>query len=232
MTMMDHLSLLSTGDLAALAFLFAAWAGIGRVIEHPPAGRPSVTMLMAEHRRDWMRTFVERESRIFDATILSNLRTGASYFASTSVLAIGGVLAMVGNPAPLLGVAQGLAATTAPTIVWQIRLLVVALLLGHAFLKFVWAHRVFGYSAVLMGAIPNDPADPRALPLGLQAAELNIRAALNFTRGLRSMYFALGTVAWLLGPAMLALAVLVVLWLLWSREFHSVPRDILLGRTG
>jgi uncharacterized membrane protein len=80
----------------------------------------------------------------------------------------------------------------------------------------------------MMAAVPNDPNDPDAKGLASKAAELNIRAAMNFNRGLRSMYFALGAVAWLAGPVPLLVASLVTAWVVWSREFASIPRAILL----
>jgi uncharacterized membrane protein len=58
---------------------------------------------------------------------------------------------------------------------------------------------------------------------------LNIRAAWNFNRGLRSLYFALSSLAWLLGPIPLLLATALTLWVLWEREFASLPRQIILG---
>ncbi len=94
-------------------------------------------------------------------------------------------------------------------------------------MKFVWANRVFGYCAVLMAAVPNDPSDPQAYPRAAQAAELNIRAAINFNRGLRAMYFALAGLAWLLGATALMVATVAVVWIVWSREFSSLPREIL-----
>jgi uncharacterized membrane protein len=115
-------------------------------------------------------------------------------------------------------------------LIWQVKLGLVALLLTDGFLKFVWANRVFGYCSVMMAAVPNDPADPRCAPRAAQAAELNIRAAVNFNRGLRSMYFALGALAWLFGAIALIVATLFVVWIVWSREFASLPRDILLGK--
>ena len=87
---------------------------------------------------------------------------------------------------------------------------------------------MFGYSSVLMAAVPNDPADPMAYPRAEQAAELNIRAVINFNRGLRAMYFALGALAWLLGGWALIVATLIVIWIVGSREFASIPRSILL----
>ena len=135
---------------------------------------------------------------------------------------------MMGNTDPLRGVAQELMAAPTPLLIWEIKLGVVALFLTNAFLKFVWAHRVFGYCSVLLGAVPNDPTDPMAYPRAAQAGELNIRAAINFDRGLRAMYFALGSLAWLLGGVALIVAVVIVSWIVWSREFASIPRSILL----
>lgn len=231
MDVFSLLPLLTFTDALAVGLLVVAWIGIGLWIENPGMRRPSVTILMAEYRREWMREFQTRDVRIFDAQILASLRQGTSFFASTCLLAMGGVLALIGNTAPLAGVAEGLAMTQSPVLLWQIKLMLVALFLAHAFLKFVWANRVFGYCSVMMAAVPNDPADPNGVPRASMAAELNIRAAWNFNRGLRSMYFALGSLAWLLGAVPLIVATVAVFWLLWSREFASLPRQIVLGKT-
>lgn len=230
MTMLATLALLTLLDAVALGALILALVGSGWLIEHPPASRPSVTKIMSGHRRAWMRVFVTRDPRIFDAQIVASLRQGTAFFASTCVLAIGGVLALISNTDPLSGVAAEVAMLEVPVLIWQLKLAVVALLLTNGFLKFVWANRVFGYCAVLMSAVPNDPSDPEADTLALQAAELNIRAAINFNRGLRSLYFALGALAWLIGPIALLVATGAVLWTVLSREFASLPRDILLKK--
>lgn len=229
MTMTHHISLLGPYDWAASLFMVAVWLILGWFIEHPPKSRPSVTVLMSQKRRDWMQVFIHREPRIFDAQILASLREGTSFFASTCIFAIGGVLALAKNTEPLVSVAQNATAMASPVLLIQVKLAFVALFLTNAFLKFVWSNRVFGYCAVLMSAVPNDPSDPLTQPKAAQAAELNIRAAMNFNRGLRSMYFALGALAWLLGAAPLFVATLVVVWVVWSREFASIPRNILLG---
>lgn len=226
--MLEHAALLQALDWVAIIYLVGAWLLLSRIIEYPPKSRPSVTVLMSERRRDWMRVFVDRDPRIFDSQILASLRQGTSFFASTCIFAIGGVLALAKNTDPLIGVAQEVTAVMTPVLIIQIKLAVVALFLTNAFLKFVWANRVFGYCAVLMAAVPNDPNDPISHPRAAQAAELNIRAAINFNRGLRGMYFALGALAWLLGAVPLMISVTVVIWVVGSREFTSVPRDILL----
>lgn len=214
-------------DYAALGLLFTLWFGLGWMIEHPAARRPSVTVLMSERRRDWMKVFVTRDPRIFDSQILASLRQGTSFFASTCIIAIGGLLALIGNTESLQSLASQVG-TPSPVLIWQMKLGLVGVFLTNGFLKFAWANRVFGYCAVIMAAVPNDPEDPIAHPRAAQAAELNIRAAMNFNRGLRSVYFALGAVAWLLGGAALIIATCVVGYIVWSREFASVPREILL----
>ncbi|KAA9010508.1 DUF599 domain-containing protein [Histidinibacterium aquaticum] len=228
MPVAEIIALLWPWDIAALAFLVITAAALGWIIEHPPARRPSVTVLMSDYRRDWMRAFAERDVRIFDSQILASLRQGTSFFASTCLLAIGGVLALVGNTEPLEGLAEDLTAEQVPDVLWEIKLLVVALFLAAGFLRFVWSNRVFGYCAVLMGSVSNDPENPEIQERAGRAAELNIRAAVNFNRGLRAVYFALGAAAWLLGPIALVIATVVVGWVVWSREFASIPRDIML----
>ena len=229
MTFNTHLSALGAFDLGALALIIGVWVLLGWLIEHPRPHRPSVTVLVAQRRRDWMKVFVTRDPRIFDSQILSSLRQGTSFFASTSLLAIGGVLALIGNTDPLRGVAAEVMTTQTPVLVFQIKLGLVTLFLVTAFLKFVWSNRVFGYCSVVMGAVPQDPDHPDAYPLAAQAGELNVRAAMNFNRGLRAMYFALAALAWLIGAWALIAATLIVGWTVWSREFASMPRRILLG---
>lgn len=228
MDLMIEMSSLNGLDGLAVAVLIAVWIGLSWWIEHPTAKHPSVTVVMSDYRREWMRVMVTRDTRIFDSQIIGSLRQGTAFFASTCLLAVGGVLALIGNVDPLRGVAEEIAMVQSPTVIWQIKLGLVLVLLSNAFLKFVWANRVFGYCSVMIAAVPNDPNDKMAMPMAAKAGELNIRAAMNFNRGLRSMYFALGSVAWLAGPWALFIAVATTAWVVWSREFASVPRAIIM----
>ena len=223
--MPDLATLFGPADAAALALLVLSWAGIGLWIE---TGN-SVTRIMSDYRRRWMAEMVTRQPRVYDATVLNGLRQGTAFFASTSILAIGGVLALVGNTDPLSGAAETLGEGMIAPVVWQIKLLLVAAFLVAGFLKFVWANRVYGYCAVVMSAVPNDVDDPEVGETSRLAAELNIRAAINFNRGLRAMYFALPAMTWLLGPLALALATAVTVTTLWRREFASFSRKLMVA---
>lgn len=225
---MTRLDLFQPLDFAAVAVLLATWLFIGWRID---AGglRPSVSMLMAEYRREWMQVMIDRDPRIFDSQILSMLRQGASFFASACMIAIGGALALIGNGQRLATLGNDLTFADDPAIVWELKLTLVTVLLVNAFLKFVWSNRLFGYCAVLVAAVPNDPTDPRALPRAQQAGEINITAARSFNRGLRSIYFAMASSAWLIGPLALLIATAVTLAVLWRREFASKSRAALMA---
>jgi uncharacterized membrane protein len=229
MTPAQILSAFTLADIAAVALLLVAALATGLLIEHPPRDRRSVSALMADYRREWMRQIPARDGRIFDATILTNLRQGTAFFASTVLISIGGVLALVGNTTPLQGLAEDIALQDAPALLWQIKLLTVVAFLAQAFLKFVWSNRIFGYCAVMMAAIPLDPTDPLGPPRAIRAGELLVRAAINFNRGLRAVYYAIAALGWLLGPWALMLTTLLITATLLSREFASASRNLMTG---
>ncbi len=216
-------------DAAVLGTLVAAWLLSGWLIENPPASRPSVSYIMQGYRRDWMQIFVTREPRIFDATLIDSLRQGTAFFASACMIAIGGGVAVIGNAAAVQRLTDELPlAGTGPD--FALRMLPVIGFLANALLKFVWAHRLFGYCSILMAAVPNDPSDPLAFHRAGQAAEINITAAKSFNRGLRSIYFALAALGWLLGPWGLATGTLIASSILLRREFASISRRVILAR--
>lgn len=223
----DRLDLFQPLDFVAVAVLFAAWTLIGLRIENPGTSG-SVSVLMAQHRRNWMVQMVLRDNRIFDSQILGILRQGTSFFASACMIAMGGTLALIGNAERVARLGNDLVIDDDPAIVWEIKLIAVLVLLINAFLKFVWAHRLFGYCAVLMAAVPNDPEDPVARPRAEQAGEINVTAARSYNRGLRSIYFAMAATAWLFDPAALMAAVAFTCAVLWRREFASKSRAALL----
>lgn len=228
MSWIDRLQMFSALDYGALALLLIGWIGIGWRIENPPQARPSVAELMADFRRDWMRQMVTRQPRIFDANLIGNLRQSTAFFASATMIALGGGMALIRNPDPVAELASDLALSVPPDVVWEIKLLLALLFLTSAFLKFVWANRLFGYCSVVMGAVPNDPEHPQAYARADQAADLCISAARSFNRGLRTTYFGLAAAAWLLGPEALIVAVALTLGMLYRREFGSSSRAVLL----
>jgi len=214
-------------DAAALGLLVLAWLLTGWLVEHPPKGHPSVSVIMAGYRRDWMRQFVTRQPRLFDASVIDSLRQSTAFFASASMIAIGGGVALIGNSGRVQVLAEDLTLRSEAVVI-EVKILVVIVFLGNALLKFIWSNRLFGYCAILMAAVPNDAGDATAYPRAAQAAEINITAAKSFNRGLRAIYFALAAVGWILGAGALIVAVIVASLVLMRREFASQSRRVML----
>ena len=230
MNMLAHFSPTFTGlDSFGLVLMVLCWLFTGYIAEHPPAWRPSVSQLMKDYRRKGMVEFLTREPRIFDISLIDSLRQGTAFFVSGSMIAIGGAVAMIGNVGTLQGLAQDLTLGLDPGQT-RVKLIVVVGLMANALLKFMWSHRLFGYCAIMMAAVPNDHKHPHALARALQTAEINITAAKGFNRGLNGVYYALATLAWLLGPEALIAATLFTTGVMLRREFASHSRQVMLEK--
>jgi uncharacterized membrane protein len=230
MTWIDRLSLFSTYDFIALGCLMLAWFFMEYIIENAPKNRPSTTQIMVKYRRDWMVFMAERDNRIFDSQIMNGLRQGTSFFASATMISIGGLVAMLGNADRFAGIANELTLAKDPHLVWEIKLFVVLFFVTNAFLKFVWSHRLFGYCTIIIAAVPNDQQNPLADHRAYQAGEINITAARSYNRGLRSVYFAICALSWLAGDWALMLGTVITVAVLWRREFLSASRTVLLNQ--
>jgi len=228
MTWLDRLHLFSTYDFVALGILLLSWLIIGYIIENAPEHRQSTTQIMVKYRRDWMVYMAERDNRIFDSQIMNSLRQGTSFFASATMISIGGLVAMLGNADRFAGIANELTMAKDPHLVWEIKLFVVLFFVTNAFLKFVWSHRLFGYCAIVIAAVPNKQSNPLADHRAYQAGEINITAARSYNRGLRSVYFAICALSWLAGDWALILGTSITVAVLWRREFLSASRTVLL----
>jgi uncharacterized membrane protein len=229
MTWTQHFLLFTASDFLGLFLIFGAWVLIGALIERASDKRPSMSLLMVQHRIDWMQEMARRENRIFDSQIMNNLRQGTAFFTSATMITVGGLLALLGNADALANVAQDLTLDQRPTIVWEFKLLVTLTFVTNAFLKFVWSHRLFGYATIVMASVPNDPKNDKAQMRADTAAQIMISAAKSYNRGLRSIYFGLGSASWALGPLALIAAAIITFAVLYRREFLSKSRAVLMA---
>ncbi|MXU64975.1 DUF599 family protein [Rhodobacteraceae bacterium KN286] len=230
---MDHTIPVLAGlgwlDSVGLGLLIALWLATGIVIDRATGTRPSTHALMTRYRLIWMQRMVTRENRMFDASMIGTMRQGTTFFASACMIGLGGTLALIGQTDLMRSLFGDLGVdTAAPRAVLEAKVLVMVLFLAIAFMRFVWSHRLFGYCAVVMAAVPNDPDDPDAYPLAEKAGKLSNQASRAFNSGLRAIYFGLAALAWLLGPIPLILVTLAVAAMLYRREFSSRSRAALL----
>ena len=152
-------------------------------------------------------------------------------FASTTMIATEGALALIDSADQLIGIATDLNLNAISQVGWEIKLLLLLFFLTNVFLKFVWAHRLFGYCAILMVAVPNDLNDPLTLPKARKASKVNITDARSYNRGLPTIYFWPAAAPWLVGPIALIVATLITLSVLLRREFFSYSQLVLLDQS-
>ncbi len=219
-------------DFAALALLVGSWGGFNAIVFRPRSGKwTSLSRIMSRYRMKWMTVMAAREMRMVDTMIQGSVLQGCTFFASTAILLVGGLLALLGATDRALGVVQGLpfAVETTRTL-WHIKVLGLITVLIYAFFKFAWAHRLYTYCIVVMGATPmvETPDSPSFARRGARLLDLG---ALHFDGGIRAYYYTLAATAWFLHPILFMVSTLWVTAVLLRREFRSRTRTILASET-
>ena len=211
-------------DLLALILFIGAWVAYHFFVERSMTGRRGLNSLMNEARIDWMRQMARREQRMVDSSIIASLQNGTAFFASSSLFAIGGSLALLRAADDVVRVFSdmpfGLVTTRS---VWEMKVMGLGIIFGYAFFKFSWAYRLFNYAAIFIGATPQaqDGDTPARERLLMRAAEMNIVAAAHFSRGQRAFFFALAYLGWFVSPFIFGAATLAILYFMWARQFRS-----------
>ena len=211
-------------DLIAIAFFAAAWIGYLLAVEVGPHSRRSLNTLMNERRERWIMESVKRENRIIDTQVMNGLQNGTAFFASTSLIAIGGSLTLLQSADRVVQIFADLPFATQTTrTAWEIKVIGLAVIFAYAFFKFGWAYRLFNYCAILIGAIPpwTEADKPETLAAAREAVAMNIVAGLHFNRGQRAFFFALAYLGWFISPWLFLIATAAVLTVMWRRQFAS-----------
>ena len=82
-------------DILAVGFFVLEWTVYAITLEHTAYGRDSLSARMNVYREVWVRRLLDREARMVDMQIMAALQNGTAFFASTSLIAIGGALALL-----------------------------------------------------------------------------------------------------------------------------------------
>jgi len=217
----------TTLDLIALAWFVAAWAGYAAQVEFVPKKKKSLNELMNQYRLVWMQRMLHREARMVDMQVMATLVSGTAFFASTSLLAIGGALTILRSPDEMLNVLATLPFGTPTTrLAWEIKAVGLAVIFVYAFFKFAWSYRLFNYVAILLGAMPfeKDKETPEAEAHVQRTARLFEAAGRHFNHGQRAIFFALGYLGWFVSPYVLMATTAAVVIVMWWRQFASDAR--------
>jgi uncharacterized membrane protein len=219
------LGLLPAIDWLAVVWLFAAWVGYARFAKRRATTRPSVLATTNRIRLLWMRQTTWRDNRVVDGVVVQSLATSPSFFASTTILIIGGLLAVLGTTdkaSELVREIPFAARTTA--LVFDLKVVLLAAIFVYAFFRFTWSMRQYTFGALLVASAPAHDAtwtEEARDAFAQRAGGVMGLAAETFNDGLRAYYMAFAAIAWFFSPWACMAATAFVVWVLYRREFQS-----------
>ena len=229
---MKIFALLPWSDWFALAAFLAMWVGYGRFSRELGKRRPSLASTTDRYRVFWMREAAARDPRMLDGLINQALSQTPSFFSSASILVIGGLFALLCTADKATEIVSEIPfAQATSTFVFEFKILVLISIFVFAFFRFSWCMRQYTIVALVIGAMP-PPGDFVSGKFDLRtyadrAAEMVKAAAESFHDGLRAYYFSFAAMAWFLSPLAMLMASVVVVVVLYGREFHGDVLKIL-----
>jgi len=209
-------------DWFVLAWFCSCWVGYTYFARRKSKRKASLVMAMRIYRREWFKHMLGHEVRIGHIAALSSLQSGTTFFASTALLILGGLVALLGTTERVINVVADLPFTRHDSeFVWLVRIILLIVIFVYAFFKFTWSIRQFNFCAVLIGAAPHTDRPEEQEDFLDTITNVASFAAENFNLGLRAYYFALAALTWFLHPWLFAAASALVTYILHEREFRS-----------
>jgi len=221
---------LTLPDVAAIVLFALAWLAYALAVDGRLTSRVSLTAAMNRQREAWMETMARRELRMIDTSIMTGLQQGTAFFASTSLIALGGCLALIRQTEEALSVLSGLPfmAPVSPGL-FEVKAVGLTVLFAYSFFKFAWSYRLFNYCSILIGAVPVFREGSPDLDAAVRrAARMNVLAGRHFNAGLRGIFFSIGYLGWFVGAVPFVVATLLVAAVLVRRQFFSAARRVVL----
>ena len=227
--MTDWLSHFSGLDIIAIIWFFAAWIGFSLIADYSSLRQRSVTSIVNDYRERWMVQMLKREMKMIDTQIMGNLGNGLAFFASTSVLIIGGLSAALGAGDTVVVLLEDIPfASNTSKIAYDLKVILLIGIFVYAFVKFSWSFRISNYCSILIGASQFfDRSEEEYSEAAKLPAQLSGLAGAHFNRGLRSYFFAMAALGWFLNAEIFLFATTITLITQYRREFRSRSLKVL-----
>lgn len=211
-------------DGIAVGWFLLVWIGYTLFAKNKARQVSCLSYELRRKRTAWMEQMLVRDNKMADVALISTLERNVSFFASSSMLILAGLLTALASSDKIAIVLQ-------QVLPWmhqvdgllQFKILALVLIYIFTFFQFTWSLRQYGFGGVLIGAAP----DGRALSAdelqqyANKAAKVIDQAAHSFNYGLRAIYFSLALLAWFINAWLLMVATVVVMLVMKHREFHS-----------
>lgn len=214
-----------------MTWFLLSWLAYALLSERRALTSRNIIAAVNAHRLLWMQRLVERDNRIADTALVGNLMRSVSFFASTTMLILGGLVAAIGSVDRSYTLVRDLPFTVGTTKeIYELKVLLLGAIFVMAFFKFTWALRQFNYMCIVIGGAPERECEaPVKAAFVAQAVRVNELAARSFNGGLQAYYFGLATLCWFVHPYAFAVATAAVIAVLYRRDFRSRTLKALRG---
>ncbi|MFM9889934.1 MAG: DUF599 domain-containing protein [Rickettsiales bacterium] len=210
-------------DAIALVWFLGSWLGYVWFADAHYGKRINLIRIMDDMRSRWMLQMLRRDNRMMDATLIGNLLRAISFFASTSILILIGLVSILGAQTKALQVTDTFPFTFgASPLMFEAKVALLIVIFVYAFFKLTWSVRQYNYACIVVGAAPN-PVElkPEHYEFAARAGKLIGGAGRHFNMGLRAFYFGLAVMGWFMNGITFMLATTLVVFVLHRREFRS-----------
>ncbi|HCL76390.1 MAG TPA: DUF599 domain-containing protein, partial [Pseudomonas sp.] len=151
MSIPDHL----LPHLIAVVWFIFCWVGYTRYAIWRGRDTACLASVLHLYRKDWMRRLMLRDNRIADANVIGNLERNASFFASSTLIILAGILTALGASDRAVSLLADLPfAQPVSRGLSEIKLLGLAVVFVYAFFTFSWCMRQYNFAAVLVASAP------------------------------------------------------------------------------
>ena len=218
--------------LIAACWFVLCWAGYTRYAHVKGRTTPCLASVLHLYREDWMRRMLLRENRIADANVIGNLERNASFFASSTLIILAGILTVLGASDRAVSLLADLPfVQSASRGISEVKLLCLGVVFVYAFFTFSWCMRQYNFAAVLVGSAPmigeRHVTEQERKAFAERTARVISMAANQFNYGLRAYYFGMANLAWFINPWFFMLVSAGVVVVLYRREFHSDVLEVM-----
>ncbi len=213
-------------DIIAFIIFLISWLGYSFFLGIFRKNQDNLYGIMLEYRLKWMEDCLNRVDKSVDAVTLGNLMRSVSFFASTSILIVAGLIPLLTYGEKITNFAAKIPIFAIESLImYELKILLLIIIFIYSFFKYTWALRQYNYASILIFS-PVDSAEKLQNAIN-RNANILANAARHFSMGIRSYYFGIVALSWFLSPYLLIATSILVLLINYRREFLSKALDII-----
>tara|TARA_R110002167_G_scaffold13893_2_gene56973 strand:+ start:5713 stop:6426 length:714 start_codon:yes stop_codon:yes gene_type:complete len=222
------------GNLLAVAWFLLCFRGYFYYTDLRSVDTPTLAYAMHRFRKQWIRKAMRRDNRIADTNIIANLERSVSFFASTTLFILAGLMTVLGTSSEtVILMLRDIPFSDANSRgAWELKVLLLICLFVYAFFKFTWGLRQFGQVSVMLGGVPesHENASDEFLERNIDSiSTMSSKAAGNFNNGLRTYYFSMAVLGWFVNFWVFMILSTLIVAVLYRREFRSDTLAIMMS---